>query len=110
MADQTFPGLNESAVEAIALLFAVEAKLEPYSPDGAAVYRLDLEGAADGIVMILWPSLRRIDVRRSGEHSWVLKNISSVEIVDGIEASFRPTGVPGHLFVSVNGFVQMAIG
>jgi hypothetical protein len=47
--------------------------------------------------MMLWSSLQRVDVRRSGEHSWVLKNISSVEIA-------------GHLFASVNGSVNTAVG
>lgn len=110
LADQTFTTLDDEAVSAIASLFGVEAKVEPYSPDGSTVYRLDLDAAADGIVMILWPSLRRVDVRRSGEHSWVLKNIGSIEVVDGIEVAFRPTGLSGHLFVSVNGFVNMVIG
>jgi len=102
--------LNDEAVGAVASLFVVEAKLEPYSPDGTAVYRLDLKGAAAGIVIILWPSLGRVDVRRSVEYSWVLKNVSAVEIVAGVEATFQPANVSGHLFVSVNGFVQMVIG
>ena len=110
MVDSTFTELNGEAVESIASLFGVNASVEPYTPDGTAVYRLELGEAADGIVIILWPSLSRVDVKRTGEHSWVLKNINSVEIVDGIEVLFRPTGVSGHLFVSVNGFVNMVIG
>lgn len=110
MADQTFPELNDAAVSAIASLFATKAELEPYSPDGAAVYRLEPGGAADGIVMVLWPSLNRVDVRRGRELSWILKRVQSVEIVDGVEVVFRPAGTSGHLFVSVNGFVNMVVG
>jgi hypothetical protein len=109
-ATTTFPALNDDAVRAISGLFGVEAEVEPYSPDGTAVYRLTLTGAADGLTLTLWPSLNRVDVNRTGEHGWVLKNVGEVGVVDGVQAVFHPSEGTGYLFVSVHGFVNMVMG
>lgn len=106
----SFAGLAPEAVDAIAALFGTEAVVEPYTPDGAAVYRLTPGGAADGVTLVLWPSLRRVDVTSTGNHAWVMKNVGSVEVVPGVEVVFRPAGFDGYLFVSVNGWVNMVIG
>ncbi|OAI44293.1 hypothetical protein AYO38_09845 [bacterium SCGC AG-212-C10] len=110
MPGHTFASLDAECVRAISTLFAVEARIEPYSPDGMPVYALDLAGAADGIRLILWPSLNRVDVRRASDHSWVLKNVGGIDIIAGVEVVFRPAEGRGFLFVSVNGFVNMVMG
>lgn len=105
-----FEILDAEAVAAIARLFDTEARVEPYTPDGTQVYRIDLQGRGDGVRLILWPSLDRVDVSSGGDHSWVLKNVGQVEVIDGVEAVFRPAAGEGYLFVSVNGFVNMVMG
>jgi len=109
-ARMTFPALTDDAVAAIGRLFGVEPTVEPYSPDGTDVYRITLVGKADGVRMILWPSLRRVDVTSAGDHAWVLKDIGEIEIIPGVEVIFRPASVEGFLFVAVNGWVNMVIG
>ncbi|MFN8507689.1 MAG: hypothetical protein U0547_08995 [Dehalococcoidia bacterium] len=109
-ARRTFESLDDAAVVAIAALFAVEAALEPYTPDGTPVYRITPTGAADGVAMVLWPSLRRVDVTSTGNHAWVLKNVGVVEVIEGVEAVFHPAEGTGFLFVSVNGWINMVMG
>ena len=94
---------------AIAALFGVPARHEPYAPGGEPVYRLDLLGPAANMVIILWPSLGRVDVR-AGTHSWVLKGVGAVEVIAGVEVVFRSAETPGFLFVAVNGWVSMVSG
>ena len=106
----SFPGVSAQAVTAVGALFGAEAVVEPYSPDGEPVYRLDLTGAADGVSLVLWPSLDRVDVSSTGNHAWVMKNVAAVDVVPGVEVIFRPAGGEGYLFVSVNGWVNMVVG
>lgn len=110
MPGPTFNALDDDCLDAITALFGVAPTVEPYSPDGSPVYRLEPGGAADGLRLILWPSLRRVDVSSAGSHSWVLKNIGVIEIVTDVEVVFRPTEGRGFLFVAVNGFVNMVMG
>jgi hypothetical protein len=105
-----FSQLDDEAVDAIARLFGAMAEREPYSPDGSPVYRVRAPGAADGTSLVLWPSLRRVDVTSTGNHAWVLKNVGDIEVIDGIEVVFHPAEGRGFLFVSVNGFVNMVMG
>ncbi|MCK9520768.1 MAG: hypothetical protein M0R74_17350 [Dehalococcoidia bacterium] len=107
---RTFEQLDTHAVQALGELFAVSPVVEPYTPDGSEVYRLELRGAADGVRLILWPQLRRVDVTSTGNHAWVLKNVGQVELIEGVEAVFRPSEGQGFLFVAVNGFVNMVMG
>ncbi len=109
-ARQTFDVFDGAAVGAIARLFGVEAAVEPYTPDGSPVYRVEPGGAADGIRIVIWPSLRRVDVTSAGDHAWVMKSVASVEVIQGVEVIFRPVGFEGFLFVSVNGWVNMVVG
>jgi hypothetical protein len=105
-----FESLDEEAVGAIAALFDARPRIEPYSPDGTPVYRVELQGKGDGVKLILWPSLQRVDVSSGGEHSWVLKNVGQVEVIAGVEVVFRPKDGEGYLFVSINGFINMVMG
>ena len=110
MPSRIFPSLDDDAIDAIGQLFGRGATVEPYTPDGTPVYRLEPGGAADGLKLILWPSLNRVDVSSAGSHSWVLKNIGEVEILPGIEVIFRPAQGRGFLFVALNGWVNMVMG
>jgi hypothetical protein len=105
-----FEQLDADAVHAISRLFQTEPRIEPYTPDGTQVYRVDLRGKGDGVRLILWPSLRRVDVNSAGDHGWVLKDVGEVEVIEGVEVVFRPATGRGYLFVSVNGFVNMVMG
>lgn len=107
---RTFARMDDEAIEAICSLFGTRAVVEPYSADGTPVYRLSMTGPADGLSLVLWPSLSRVDVSSTGEHSWVLKNVGEVDVIEGVEAVFRPNEGRGYLFVAVNGFVNMVMG
>ncbi len=91
-------------------LFAAEPVVEPYTADGSEVFRLTLGGAADGVTMVLWPSLSRVDVTSVGNHGWVMKNVGRVDVIPGVEVVFKPAEGTGYLFVSVNGWVNMVVG
>lgn len=110
MPGRMFPALDDDAIDAISQLFASGATVEPYSPDGTLVYKIEPGGAADGLKLILWPSLHRVDVSSAGSHSWVLKNVGVVEIIPGVEVVFHPSEGRGFLFVAVNGWVNMVMG
>ena len=105
-----FDALSDEAVQAVGSLFGVAPDVEPYSADGSPVYRLTLSGAADGVTIILWPSLTRVDITSVGNHGWVMKNVARVEVIPGVEVVFRPAAGDGYLFVSVNGWVNMVVG
>lgn len=105
-----FEALDEACIAAISELFGTAPCVEPYTPDGTPVLRLTPGGAADGVTMVLWPSLRRVDVTSTGSHAWVLKGIGDVEIIPGVEVVFHPAEGRGFLFVSVNGWINMVMG
>lgn len=105
-----FECLDRPAIDAIARLFEASATVEPYSPDGSAVYRITPRGAADGITLVLWPSLHRVDVTSTGHHAWVLKDVGTVDVIPGVEVVFHPAEGRGFLFVSVNGWINMVMG
>jgi hypothetical protein len=106
----TFEAPEVPAIEAIGRLFGVEPTVEPYSPDGTPVYRITPRGAADGVSMVIWPSLRRVDVTSTGNHAWVLKGVGAVDVIPGVEVVFHPAEGRGFLFVSVNGWINMVMG
>ena len=99
--------LDKQAAAQIAALFAVPLTAAPYRVGGEPVYRLALP-FAEPIEMVLWPPLRRVDVR-VGPCALVFKSIDTIELYPGVEVLFRRRDPPGHLFVSVNGRVEMAI-
>ncbi len=105
-----FEELTVEAVRAVGQLFSATPTVEPYSPDGSEVYRLQLAGPADGVEILLWPSLSRVDVKSTGNHGWVLRGVGVVEVIEGTEVIFRPGSGTGFLFISINGRVNMVIG
>jgi hypothetical protein len=95
---------TEDAVVEIAALLGVPACVEPYRARDAAVYRIVLPNPSLGVevVVILWPSLGRVDVRL-GDCSMVYKGVTEVELIPGVEVIFRRPGDEGYLFISVGG-------
>ena len=112
---------DETTVEAVAGLLGVEARKAPFEvpklPPGAQgqpatekapVYQIALPSAEHGqpLLLTLWPSLSRVDVRL-GKSYWALRGITSVELYPGVEVLFRRDDPPGMLFVSVQGRVAL---
>ena len=115
---QTF---DETTVEAIAALLGVAARKAPFQvpklPPGtegqratekASVYQMTLPSAEHGrpLLLTLWPSLSRVDVRL-GKSYWALKEITSVELYPGVEVLFRREDPSALLFVSKQGRVAL---
>ena len=96
--------LDEQAVAAIAALLGTSPALEPYRVRGAAVYRAGLHNPVLGaeVTLILWPSLRRVDVR-VGDSALVLKGVDEVLLFPGVEVMFRRREPAASVFVSVGG-------
>lgn len=104
--------------EAVARLLAAKITEAPFRVpeqnaegepgEGSPVYELRLrsrEHDRDALVL-LWPSLDRVDVRL-GMSTWTLKGIDSVELYPGVEVLFRRTEPPAILFVSVDGRIAL---
>ena len=115
---QTF---DETTVQAIAALLGAGASKAPFQvpklPPGAGgqpatekapVYQITLPSAEHGqpLLLTLWPSLARVDVRL-GKSYWALRDITSVELYPGVEVLFRRDDPPAMLFVSVQGRVAL---
>ena len=109
---------DAGAPAAIARLLAAELTEAPFrvpdqdangdSSDGAPVYELRLPSREhDGeILLLIWPSLDRADVRL-GKSTWTLKSIDAVEMYPGVEVLFRREKPAAILFVSVDGRVAL---
>jgi hypothetical protein len=95
---------TEAAVHEIAVLLGVPASVEPYRVRDGTVYRMALPNPSLGVevVVILWPSLGRVDVRL-GDCSMVYKGVTDVELIPDVEVIFRRRNEDGYLFVSVGG-------
>ena len=104
-----FAGLPDEAAHAIAAFFGSELRVEPYCESAdSPVYRLKHRSPSGTVEVVLWPRLARADVR-CGPHTWVAKEITATEIVEGIEVIFRPRA-GGLLFVTLAGEVLMVSG
>lgn len=81
---------------------------ESASEEGEPVYQMAFKSEELGrpLLIILWPSLGRADVRL-GESSWTLRGVSEVELYPGVEVLFRRQEPPAFLFVSVQGRVAL---
>ena len=109
---------DAGAPAAIARLLAAELTVAPFrvpSPDaggdtgdGAPVYELRLQSREhdEPILILIWPSLDRADVRL-GKSTWTLKGIDAVELYPGVEVLFRREEPAAILFVSVDGRVAL---
>ena len=109
---------DAGAPEAIARLLAADLTEAPFrvpdsdangdASEGAPVYELRLRSHEheSEIVLLIWPSLDRADVRL-GKSTWTLKGIDSVETYPGVEVLFRREQPPAILFVSVDGRVAL---
>ena len=109
---------DAGAPAAIARLLAAELTEAPFRvPDqeangetgeGAPVYELRLRSHEhdDEILLLIWPSLHRADVRL-GKSTWTLKEVDAVEMYPGVEVLFRREEPAAILFVSVDGRVAL---
>ncbi len=109
---------DAAAPAAIARLLAAELTEAPFrvpdqdangdSSEGAPVYELRLRSREHGseILLLIWPSLDRADVRL-GKSTWTLKSIDAVEMYPGVEVLFRREEPAAILFVSVDGRVAL---
>lgn len=102
----------------IARLLAAELTEAPFrvpdpdseagSSEGQPVYELRLRSREHDreALILLWPSLNRVDVRL-GMSTWTLKAIDDVELYPGVEVLFRRHEPPAILFVSVEGRIAL---
>jgi len=114
---------DEDAVHAIAELLGTEARKAPFEvpklPPGlegqpatdkpGPVFQMSFrpdQSGAEPLLLTLWPSLGRVDVRL-GRSYWALREITSVEIYPGVEVLFRRDDPSAFLFVSVKGGVAL---
>jgi len=109
---------DAGAPAAIARLLAAELTEAPFrvpdpdtngdTGDGAPVYELRLRSREheEQILLLIWPSLDRADVRL-GKSTWTLKGIDAVEMYPGVEVLFRREEPAAILFVSVDGRVAL---
>jgi len=102
--------LDEVVVARIAALLDTEAHRAAYAAGGQPAYELRLTARALGTeaLLVLWPGLRRADVR-AGDWSLVFKQIDEVQLFPGVEVMFRRHEPRGYLFVSVNGAASMCL-
>jgi len=109
------------APRAIAKLLGTRVRKAPFQvprlPQGlegqppteqAPVYQMTLhsEELGQSLLLILWPSLSRVDIRL-GDSSWTLTDVSDVELYPAVEVLFRRHQPPAFLFVSVRGRVAL---
>lgn len=106
------------APNAIARLLAADLTQAPFRVpeqdaegipgEGAPVYELRLRSREHDseILILLWPSLSRVDVRL-GMSTWTLKAIDAVELYPGVEVLFRRQEPPAIMFVSVEGRIAL---
>jgi len=110
---------DPGTVEAIAEVLAAEVRQAPFQlplvsrrlgagEEGEPVYQLSLDSQEAGgrLLITLWPTLGRVDVRL-GNHYWVLKGVEAVDLYPGVEVLFRRNQPPAFLFVSVKGRVAL---
>ncbi|MCH8050485.1 MAG: hypothetical protein IIC86_00515 [Chloroflexi bacterium] len=109
---------DAGAPQAIARLLAAELTEAPFrvpdqdangdSAEGAPVYELRLRSREHEreILLLIWPSLDRADVRL-GKSTWTLKAVDAVEMYPGVEVLFRRDEPAAILFVSVDGRVAL---
>ena len=112
---------DPDAPQAIAHLLGASVERAPFQvprlPEGrqgqppteqGPVYQMSLHSQelAQPLLILLWPSLSRVDVRL-GDSSWTLKDISDVELYPSVEVLFRRNDPPAFLFVSVRGRVAL---
>jgi hypothetical protein len=112
---------DEPAVRAIADLLGSEIQKAPFevpkldrghegqpATEQGPVFQVSIRSQelGDPLLITLWPSLSRVDVRL-GQSSWTLRGITSVELYPGVEVLFRRDDPSAFLFVSVKGRVAL---
>jgi hypothetical protein len=96
--------LDDSCLAAIEALFGLTLQPATFRLKDAPVFEFTLADAPEnpGLRVVLWPSLRRVDVY-AGRSSWIIKSIDEVEVLPGVEAIFHRHDPPAFLFVTTAG-------
>ncbi len=107
---QSFKGVSAEAIDAIAELFASDAKRQEFSlpNDDQGVWEVSYRSESGNIRALLWPAINRIDVT-VGPHMWVVKGVRELEVIDGLEfiARFGGNEGDGVLIVARGGQVVL---
>ena len=107
---QSFSGVSADAIDAIADLFATEARRQEFSlpNDDQGVWEVSYRSESGNIRALLWPAINRIDVT-VGPHMWVVKGVRELEVIDGLEfiARFGADEADGVLTVARGGQVVL---
>lgn len=96
---------DKEAVEAVAELFGVAAKLAPFQLPGGTVYQFTVAKGNDrpAVLLTLWPTIRRLDAITPSA-TVVCTRIARVDLVQGVEVIFRRDGGE-YVIVTVGGKV-----
>ncbi|MBI1886038.1 MAG: hypothetical protein HYS09_06995 [Chloroflexi bacterium] len=81
---------------------------QPPTQKREPVYQITLDSRELGrpLLILLWPSLNRVDVRLD-DSTWTLRDVSEVELYPDVEVLFRRHEPPAFLFVSTGGRVAL---
>jgi hypothetical protein len=107
---ERYTAFDTEVVGCIAKLLGCGAREAAYRAGGTPVYELRLPSRSLGVdvLVVLWPGLRRVDVRAGG-WSLVFKRVDAIELYPGVEVIFRRADPAGYLFVTVDGAASMCI-
>lgn len=96
---------DQRSVSQIAQLLGATASLAPFQLPGGEVHQLTLQRseAPPRVLMTLWPTIRRVDAI-SQSATIVFTNVTSVDLVEGVEVLFRRSSRE-YLIVTVAGKV-----
>ena len=96
---------DQRAIPEIALLLEATATLAPFQLPGGEVHQLTVQRAEapPTVLLTLWPTIRRVDAI-SQSATVVFTNVTSVDLVEGVEVLFRRGGGE-YLIVTVAGKV-----
>ena len=96
---------DQRAIPEIALLLDATTTLAPFQLPGGEVHQLTVQRAESPptVLLTLWPTIRRVDAI-SQSATVVFTNVTSVDLVEGVEVLFRRGGGE-YLIVTVTGKV-----
>lgn len=96
---------DQRSVSQIAHLLGATTSLAPFQLPGGEVHQLTLKRAEapPTLLLTLWPTIRRVDAI-SKSATVVFTNVTSVDLVEGVEVLFR-RGSREYLIVTVAGKV-----
>ena len=96
---------DQRAIPEIAALLGVSTALAPFQLPGGEVHQLTVHrpDSPPTVMLTLWPTIRRVDAI-SQSATVVFTNVTTVDLVDGVEVLFRRNSEE-YLIVTVAGKV-----